>query len=102
MHEVRHHAENSQRVRIGINYGIGGINGQEYLPFGRKQKALYPELTVKLGNNDVAMFRFWRAIYYQQGAVLQTDVLHAVALRVQEKVLARAIQYCFKSNSCSA
>lgn len=50
MHEVHHYAEDLKRVRVRNDNGIGGIHGLQNGPFRRKQKALYRELSVKLGD----------------------------------------------------
>lgn len=85
MHEVHHDAEDLKRVRVRNDNGISGIHWLQNGPLRRKQKALYRELAVKLGDNHVVVL--WRqgAIDDKQVAVIEADVLHAVALRAQEK-----------------
>lgn len=85
MHEMHHYAEDLKRVRVRNNDGPGGIHGLQNGALRRKQKALYREFAVKLGDNHVVVLRRQGAIDDKQVAVVQANVLHAVALRAQEK-----------------
>lgn len=82
---MHHYAEDLKRVRVRNNNGIGGVHGLQNGSLRCEQKALYREFAVKLGDNHVVVLRRQGAIDNKQVAVIQANVLHAVALRAQEK-----------------